>query len=77
MAINGDTDREGAPILEANLLQDYVKFPRNVGAFLGFIWNQLDNKEIDQERAQEMLDQVGEWISVCESQQPKWKTWNC
>lgn len=76
IAINGDTDREGAPILEANLQQDNVKFPHDVGAFLGFVWGELHNGAIDDARAQTMIDQIGEWISTCESSQPLWKVWN-
>lgn len=76
IAINGDADREGAPFLEANLHQDNVKFPHDVGAFLGFVWEQLNNGDIDEARAQGMIDEVGEWISQCESSQPVWKIWN-
>lgn len=77
IAIYGDTDKDGAPVLKANFNQDYVKYPHNVGGFLSFIWGQLHNNEIDQERAQDMFDEVGEWISVCEKSQPDWRGWNC
>ncbi|OAI93382.1 hypothetical protein [Pseudomonas putida] len=76
IAIFGDTDHEGAPILEANLEQDNVKFPKGVGAFLGFVWEQLDEGEIDAERAQEMIQEIGDWITACETSQPQWKVWN-
>lgn len=76
VAINGDCDKEGAPFLEANLRQDNVKFPSDVGAFLGYVWDQLHNEEIDEVRAQEMIDQIGEWIEACETSQPIWKVWN-
>lgn len=76
IAIFGDTDREGAPILEANLNQDYVKFPDGVGAFLGFVWEQLDSGDIDAERGQQMIQEIGEWITACETSQPVWKVWN-
>lgn len=75
-AIFGDTDREGVPVLENNFYQDNVKFPHDVGAFLGFIWQQLHVGAIDHDRAQEMLDEVGAWISACEKSQPIWKVWN-
>jgi hypothetical protein len=76
LAINGDADREGAPFLRANLRQDNVKFPTDLGDFMAFIWEQLDEGEIDDDRAQEMLNELGEWISTCESSQPVWKEWN-
>jgi hypothetical protein len=76
VAIYGDTDHEGAPILEANLNQDHVKFPADVGAFLGFVWEQLDSCNIDAERAQQMIQEIGDWITACETLQPVWKVWN-
>ncbi|WP_211475017.1 hypothetical protein [Collimonas humicola] len=76
IAINGDSDPEGAPHLYANLHQDNVKFPHGIGGFLAYIWEQLHNEEIDRERAQQMINQLGEWISTCETSQPVWKTWN-
>jgi hypothetical protein len=76
MAINGETDPEGSPILIRNLDQDNVQYPEGVGGFLGFIWGQLHQEEIDSDLAQEMFDELGNWISTCESSQPVWKTWN-
>lgn len=76
IAINGDTDSDGAPILEANLKQDNVQYPEGVGGFLGFIWQQLDQGEIDSARAQSMLEELGQWISNCETSQPVWRPWN-
>ena len=76
MAINGETDREGSPILEQNLYQDDVSFPHDVGGFLGFIWGQLNSGVIDVEKAQEMIEEVGDWITSCETSQPNWHPWN-
>lgn len=71
-ASNGDI----ALYWPATLHQDNVKFPHDVGAFLGFLWKQLDSGEIDRERAQEMIQEIGDWITVCETSQPVWKVWN-
>lgn len=76
IAINGDTDPEGVPRLTANLDQDNVHYPKGVGTFLGFIWRQLHNEEINADRAQEMFKEIGDWISTCESSQPVWNSWN-
>ena len=76
ISINGDTDTEGSPILEQNLHQDNVRFPHDVGSFLGFIWGQLNSGDIDDERTQEMIDELGEWITTCETSQPVWCPWN-
>ncbi|SMF19942.1 MULTISPECIES: hypothetical protein [unclassified Pseudomonas] len=76
VAINGDADREGVPFLESNLHQDNVQFPHDVGAFLGFVWDQLNSGKIDEQRAQEMIQEIGDWITACETSQPVWKVWN-
>lgn len=76
IAINGDADREGSPFIAANLQQDYVKYPQDVGSFLGFVWDQLDSGDISDDRAQEMIQEVGEWITSCETSQPLWNIWN-
>jgi hypothetical protein len=76
IAINGDADREGAPLLAANLQQDGVKYPAGLGGFMEFIWEKLHNEEIDGDRAQAMLTELGTWISTCESSQPVWKEWS-
>jgi len=77
IAINGDTDPEGHPILERNLVQDNVHFPKDVGHFLGHVWYLLEEGVIDEARAQEMLEDIGQWISSCETSQPTWRGWNC
>jgi hypothetical protein len=77
IAINGDANEEGAPILESNLRQDYVEFPVGLGKFMAFIWQKLHNEEIEFDRAQEMINELRAWISTCESSQPNWNEWNC
>lgn len=76
IAINGDCDPDGSPFLYANLRQDNVKYPEGIGRFMNFVWEQLHHGEIDEDRAQEMLSELGAWVSECESSQPNWKSWN-
>lgn len=76
IAHNGETDPEGSPILENNLNQDYVHYPVQVGAFLGHIWQQLHNDKIDEVWAQQMLDDIGRWISECDAAVPRWRGYN-
>jgi hypothetical protein len=76
MAINGDTDVQGSPILYANLHQDNVHFPYGLDGFFGFIWQQLHENQIDDDRAQALFDELGDWVSACEGTQPVWTGWN-
>jgi len=43
---------------------------------MAFVWKQLDEGEIDTGRGQEMLKELCDWISTCETLQPVWKEWN-
>jgi hypothetical protein len=76
IAINGDTGPSGEPILSQNLHQDNVHFPYGLDGFFGFIWSQLQDGAVDDERAQAMFDELGEWVSTCEGTQPVWRIWN-
>ncbi|WP_104012200.1 hypothetical protein [Burkholderia anthinoferrum] len=76
LAINGDSDKEGNPFLYANFDQDYVKYPTGLGGFFEFIWGELDSGNIDEDRAQQLFDELGEWVATCEMSQPVWRGWN-
>ncbi|CAN0620474.1 conserved protein of unknown function [Burkholderia multivorans] len=76
LAINGDSDKGGYPILYANFHQDYVKYPSGLSGFIEFIWNELESGNIDEDRAQQLLDELGEWVTSCEVNQPVWRGWN-
>ncbi|MEQ4313159.1 hypothetical protein ABNM01_10965 [Pseudomonas syringae] len=53
-----------------------IQHALSVGTFLGFVWRQLDIGDIDEERAQQMIQEIGDWITACETSQPLWKVWN-
>ncbi|MBV7482510.1 hypothetical protein [Bordetella sp. BOR01] len=76
MAHSGPCDREGSPHLIGNFDQDYISYPNRVEGFIGFIWDKLNAEEIDGTQAQEMLQQVADWVSNCERSQPEWPEWN-
>lgn len=54
ITINGATDREGAPLLQANLHRDNVTIPDSFGGFIAIVWEKLDRGEVNYKRAQEM-----------------------
>ncbi|HGL4262237.1 hypothetical protein [Burkholderia dolosa] len=76
LSINGDSDKTGHPFLYGNFHQDYVKYPTGLGGFLEFIWDELDSGNIDEDRAQQLFDELGEWVANCEMSQPVWRGWN-
>ncbi|BDB69337.1 hypothetical protein Cthiooxydans_17490 [Comamonas thiooxydans] len=75
-AHSGATDPEGVPHLMGNFLQDNVSYPDGIDGYMGFLWNEIDQGHVDGERAQEMLDQIGSWVSQCERSQPNWFDYN-
>lgn len=72
IAHNGDTGPDGSPVLESSLNQDYGHYPVQIGSFLEHVWERLHNGDIDEAWAQQMLDDIGRWISACEAAAPKW-----
>lgn len=68
--LRGDAYPEGAPFLKTNLNQDFVNFPNSMGAYLRFVWEQLDTRNIDKKRAQQMIQEIGDWITACEKSTP-------
>lgn len=76
MAHSGPCDQEGSPHLIGNFNQDYIRYPIGVGGFLSFVWRQLEARDIDDAKAQEMIQEIADWVSACETSQPRWAGWN-
>ncbi|CAN7279985.1 hypothetical protein LJR038_003261 [Acidovorax sp. LjRoot38] len=77
VAHSGPTDFEGVPHFYGNFEQDNVCYPRGIDGYLGFIWKELRDERIDMARAQELMDDIGKWVSEVEQSRPKWRGWNC
>ncbi len=75
-AHSGKTNFEGHPHLYGNFNQDYVCYPMGFDTFLAFVRQELCDEHIDMVRAQQMLDELGDWVTSCEQSQPRWKGWN-
>lgn len=75
-AHSGPCDHEGSPHLLNNFRQDNIAYPDKVEGFVGFIWRKLHVGEIGATQAQEMLQQVADWVSACERSQPVWGEYN-
>ncbi|KRC30701.1 hypothetical protein [Acidovorax sp. Root217] len=76
-AHRGETNSEGHPHLLGNLNQDNVSFPHGIDGHLSHLWDLIKAGEIDHGRAQEMLNELGQWISDTEQARPRWRGWNC
>jgi hypothetical protein len=76
LAISGDCDPEGLPFFKTNFKQDSISYPYGFFSQLGWLWEQVDSKEIDYEEAQTKLQELADWVSACEKSQPIWEGWN-
>jgi hypothetical protein len=76
MDLSADPDKEGAPLLQSNFEREGQMSTIDVGGFVGFIWDQLQHGDIGADREQQLLDEVGKWISKCETPRPVRNKWN-
>ena len=76
IAINGNCEPDGNPLFYSNFKQDNISYPNNFGDYLEWLWEQMDQGEVAEDEAQKMLQELADWVSICERSQPKWKGWN-
>lgn len=76
IAINGDCSPDGTPLFYENFNQDHINYPSGFGDFLQFIWSGLNSEDISISDAQAKLQELADWVSACEREQPQWKGWN-
>ena len=76
IAINGNCEPDGTPYVYTNFDQDYINYPSGFGDSLEWLWKKIDNHEINREEAQIKLQELADWVSLCEKGQPEWEGWN-
>ncbi|PUE26355.1 hypothetical protein B9Z39_11525 [Limnohabitans sp. JirII-29] len=76
IAINGDSKPNGAPFLYLNFEQDGVHYPSGIQVFLEHVWTRLKEGSLNDEAAQQRLQELADWVSACEKAQPRWEDWN-
>ncbi|MDP2018972.1 hypothetical protein [Hydrogenophaga sp.] len=59
-----------------NFDQDSVAYPHKMGRTLEFAWEQINNGEWNQAEAQKRIQELADWVSACETAEPKWPDWN-
>lgn len=76
IAINGNCAPNGTPYFHANFDQDLINYPSGFNDTLEWLWGEINNGEIDREEAQKKLQELADWVSVCEKSTPLWEGWN-
>ena len=68
--IEGACDKTGHPNLFDILGNDLVSYPRNLGYYMEYLWNQAEEMNMSDAEIQEQLNVLGNWISVTEKATP-------
>lgn len=66
----GECEKDGSPNLCTALEHDSVCYPKQIGKFFEYLWEQASEGLTAQE-VQECFDMLGEWISSCEMNTPR------
>lgn len=63
-------DKEGNALIEI-LEHDLINYPHELGVFMWHLWNKADGTEVTIENLKVDLDQIANWINVCEEKTPE------
>ena len=69
-AFDTKADKEGNPAVFEALEHDSVSYPRTLGIFLEWVWDKAF-KGATKEVIQAAINDLGEWISLCEQSTPQ------
>lgn len=75
-AINGDCEPDGTPLIYMNLRQDSINYPVGLESHLAWLWEQIDKGIIDYKNAENKMQELSSWVSICEKNTPIWDGWN-
>lgn len=76
IAINGETKPNGENALFMNLNQDSISYPKQLGSFLEWLWEEANNNRLTDDEIQTKIQELADWISITERAEPKWIGWN-
>lgn len=70
-----ECDPNGYPFLQRNAKQDSIHYPEGFGDFLGYLWQQARENDMNEQTIQEQLNLLGAWQEAMEKSRPKgiWK----
>ena len=66
-----ECDKSGNPKLYKKLEHDSINYPADLKGYIEYLWNQAREKGLSKEEVQECLDDIGEWVSMCEKTTPR------
>lgn len=63
-------DFSASPALEDTLTHDSVSYPRNLGVYMSWLWQQAKDQGLSANQVQAGLDELANWVSECEQNAP-------
>jgi hypothetical protein len=67
----GSCDKQGKPFLYQVLNNESISYPHDLPGFLEWLWDQAAEMGLSKEEIQTSLNDIAEWINVCEINTPK------
>ncbi|WP_152558052.1 hypothetical protein [Methanosarcina soligelidi] len=68
-------DKTGAPNLYKQLNQDSINYPKDLGNYMEYLWDQATEEDMTDTEIQDHLNELGAWISTVEKESPKGTLW--
>lgn len=66
------TDKTAIQFFEYLHRCERISYPHNMGDFFEILWDGVLDYEVGLEEIQEKLNELGSWVSKCESEKPSW-----
>jgi len=67
----GLCNKKGQPFLFENLDHDGINYPEELPGYMEWLWDQAKEQGLSHEQVQEALEQLFNWVSLCEKNTPK------
>ena len=67
---SGNCNKEGKPVLFDIMDNDLINYPQSLPEYLEWVWNRAEDQGLTEQEVQGSLDELSEWISVCETNSP-------
>ncbi|WNB93421.1 hypothetical protein [Bacillus sp. NEB1478] len=71
LSYDGPCDKQGIPFLYKALKHDSISYPIDLPGFLEWLWDQAEEQGLSKDEVQSAMDDISEWIRVCEVNTPR------
>lgn len=68
---NGLCEKDGKPLLFTSLNHDSINYPEELPGYIEWVWQRASEDGLTRIQVQQALDELADWVSLCESNTPK------